>query len=144
MPLLEFKHQFNYRPLFLETGSQKLLTQPLPVIEVALSFKGVVTTALALVDSGSTFSLFSREVGDRLGIEVTHGRIQRLTTLGGPLLAFGHEVDLQIAPDFHYKTEALFSEFPVPRNLLGHSSFLDHAALALRSKFGLIYLNPEA
>ncbi len=40
-------------------------------------------------------------------------------------------------------TAVLFTEFPVPRNLLGHNGFLDHVAVALRSKYGLIYLQPE-
>jgi len=62
MPQLEFKHQFNYRPLFLGTGKQKALTPPLPVIEIALSY---------------------------------------------------------------------------------NNGFFEHVAVALRSKFGLIYLNPE-
>lgn len=39
MAQFEFEHQFNYRPLFLQAGSQKLLTPPLPVIEMVLSHK---------------------------------------------------------------------------------------------------------
>jgi len=143
MPLFEFEYQFNYRPLFLETGSQKFLTPLLPVIEVTLSHEEVMTTDLALIDSGSTFSIFTREIADELGIEVIQGRVQRLTTLGGSLLAYGHEIKIEITPTLRYKTEVLFTEYPIPRNLLGHNGFFDHAAIALRSKFGLIYLNPE-
>ena len=143
MPQIEFEYQFNYRPLFVETRSQKLLTPPLPVIEVALTYKTVVTTDFALIDSGSTFSVFTREIADELGLEVLQGRVQRLSTLGGSLLAYGHEIEIEIAPNLRYQTELLFTEYPVPRNLLGHNGFLDHATLALRSKYGLIYLNPE-
>jgi hypothetical protein len=50
---------------------------------------------------------------------------------------------IEVVPNLHYKAEVLFSEYPIPRNLLGHNGFLDHAAAALRSKFGLIYLNAE-
>lgn len=143
MPQLEFEYQFNYRPFVLETASQKTLTPPFPVIEIALAHNDLTRTALALIDSGSTFSLFSRELADVLGIEVLQGRVQKLSTLGGPLLAYGHEIDLEITPNLHYKTEVLLTEYPVPRNLLGHNGFLDHVAVALRSKYGLIYLNPE-
>jgi len=143
MPLFEFEYQFNYRPLFLETKSQRLLTPPLPVIEVTLFYNEVITTDFALIDSGSTFSVFTREIADEMGIEVVQGRVQRLSTLGGSLLAYEHEIEIGITPNIHYKTEVLFTEYPVPRNLLGHNGFLDHVAVALRSKFGLIYLNPE-
>jgi hypothetical protein len=140
---LEFEYQFNYRPLFLETSRQKLLTPPLPVIEVTLSHDEAMTTDLALIDSGSTFSLFTREIADELGIDVVQGRVQKLTTLGGSLLAYGHEIEIEIAPNLQYKTEVLFTEYPIPRNLLGHNGFLEHVTVALRSKYGLIYLNPE-
>jgi hypothetical protein len=143
MPQLDFEYQFNYRPFVLETGSQKTLTPSLPVVEIALAYNDLTRTALALIDSGSTFSLFSRELADVLGIEVLQGRAQKLSTLGGPLLAYGHEIGIEITPNLHYKTEVLFSEYPIPRNLLGHSGFLDHVAVALRSKYGLIYLHPE-
>jgi hypothetical protein len=143
MPQFAFEYQFSYRPFVLETGSQKTLTPPLPVIETALSYHGLTRTALALIDSGSTFSLFSREIADGLEITVLQGRVQKLSTLGGPLIAYGHEVEIEIMPDFHYQAEVLFSEYPIPRNLLGHNGFLEQVAVALRSKYGLIYLNPE-
>jgi len=126
MTQLEFEHRFNYRPLFLETGSQMALTPPLPVIEIELSYNGLTRTALS-------FSIFSRVLADELEIEVMQGRVQRLTTLGGTLLAYGHEIEIEIAPNLQYKTEALFTEYPVPRNLLGHNGFFDHVAVALRS-----------
>ena len=143
MRTLEFEYQFNYRPIFLETRSQKLLTPPLPVIEVALSYDRAATTDFALIDSGSTFSVFTREIADELGISVTEGRVQKLNTLGGSLLAYGHELEITIAPNLQYAIEILFTEYPIPRNLLGHNGFLDRVAVALRSKYGLIYLQPE-
>ncbi|MCI0691392.1 retroviral-like aspartic protease family protein [candidate division KSB1 bacterium] len=144
MPQLEFGHQLNYRPLLVETGGRKELTIPPPVIEVTFLHSGLTTSDFAIIDSGSTFSLFSREIADELGIAVLQGRTQKLTTLGGPILVYGHEVTIKIVPNFQYKTEILFSEYPIPRNLLGHNGFLNQMAIALRSKFGLIYLNPEA
>lgn len=144
MPQIDFEYQFNYRPFVVETGSHKTLTPPLPVIEIALSHNNSTRTALALIDSGSTFSLFSRELAELLGIDTIQGRAQKLATLGGSLLAYGHEVRIEIAPDLQYKTEVLFSEYPIPRNLLGHHGFLNHVAAALRSKYGLIYLHPES
>lgn len=143
MNQLEFEHRFNYRPLLLETGNRMALTPPLPVIEIELFYQGATKTVLSLIDSGSTFSIFSRVLADELGIEVLQGRVQKLNTLGGSLLAYAHEIEIEIAPNLHYKTEVLFTEYPVPRNLLGHNGFLDHVAVALRSKYGLIYLNPE-
>jgi hypothetical protein len=119
------------------------LTLPLPVIEIELSYQGTTRTAPSLIDSGSTFSIFSRVLADELGIEVVQGRVQRLTTLGGSLLAYGHEIGIELTPDIRYQTEVLFTEYPIPRNLLGHNGFLEQVAVALRSKYGLIYLTPE-
>ena len=144
MPQLEFGHQFNYRPLLVESGGRKELTIALPVIEVKFFRHDLTATDFAIIDSGSTFSLFSREIADELGIDVLQGRAQKLTTLGGPMLAYGHEVTIEIIPSFQYKTEILFSEYPLPRNLLGHHGFFNQIVVALRSKVGLIYLNPEA
>lgn len=46
-------------------------------------------------------------------------------------------------PYFRYHTEVLFAEYPIPRNLFGHIGFFNHLSVALRSRFGLIYLNPD-
>lgn len=143
MPQLEFHHQFNYRSLLVETASRKELTIPLPVIEIKFFYNNVGTSDFAVIDSGATFSLITREIADELGIEVLQGRVQKLATLGGSLLAYGHEVEMEFIPNFRYKAEVLFSEYPISRNLLGHQGFLNQVAVALRSKFGLIYLNPE-
>jgi len=143
MPQLEFKNQLHYRPLLVETGGNKELTIPLPVIEVTFLQNDLTASDFAVIDSGSTFSLFSRGIADELEIAVLQGRLQKLTTLGGPILAYGHEVTIEIFPNFQYKTEILFSEYPIPRNLLGHHGFLNQMTVALRSKFGLIYLTPE-
>lgn len=143
MPLLDFKVQFAYRQLLVETSGRQTLTRPLPVIEIALSHNGLSTADLAIIDSGSTFSLFSREIAEELEIDVLKGRAQRLATLGGPVLAYGHPIQIEIIPDLTYQAEVLFSEYPIPRNLLGHNGFFDHLTVALRSKLGLIYLNPE-
>jgi hypothetical protein len=143
MSRLTFNYQLNYRPLLSESEGRKTLTVPLPVIEIALSHNGLTTTDLALIDSGSTYSLFSREIADELEIEVLQGRMQRLATLGGPLQAYGHEVEIEIIPHFRYRAEVLFAEYPIPRNLFGHTGFLNHFSIALRSRFGLIYFNPE-
>jgi hypothetical protein len=57
MPQLEFSHQFNYRPLLVETGGRKELTIPLPVIEATFLHNGLMTSDFAIIDSRSTFSL---------------------------------------------------------------------------------------
>ena len=144
MNQLNFEHRFNYRSLLIETGTQMALSPPFPVIEIELTYNGSTRTALSLIDSGSTFSVFSRVLADELGVDVLQGRVQRLSTLGGSVLAYGHELEIEITPEVRYSTEVLFTEYPVPRNLLGHHGFFDRVAVALRSKYGLIYLQPES
>jgi len=114
MPELEFKYELSYRPLISETNGGNTLTQPLPVIEVALTYKGITVSDLALIDSGSTYSLFSRDVADQLGIEVLNGDMRKLTTLGGPLIAYSHTIGIEVVPNLRYEAVILFSEYPIP------------------------------
>jgi hypothetical protein len=64
MPQFEFQHQFNYRPLLVETGGRKELTIPLPVIEVGIVYNGLTTTDFAIIDFGiNLLIIFSRNRG---------------------------------------------------------------------------------
>lgn len=88
------------------------LSPPFPVIEVELTYNGSKRTVLSLIDSGSTFSVFSRVLADKLGIDVLQGRVQRLSTLGGSVLAYGHELEIEATHDLRYRTEVLVIEIP--------------------------------
>src|SRR5262249_19749025 len=103
---LTYSHSFSYRPL-PSTG----LTQDLPALEIILRQGAQECSAIAVIDTGATFSLFSYEIGEALGLTVNNGRRQPLSTLGGPLVAYSHTVELEIVDGWSLgKMEVLFGE----------------------------------
>jgi hypothetical protein len=62
---------------------------------VVLIYGGKAIRISAKVDTGAAVCLFSHEDGLKLGLPVTQGMPIVLSSLAGPLEAFGHEVTLQ-------------------------------------------------
>lgn len=48
----------------------------------------------AIVDTGSTFCLFERAIGEWLGLDIEAGDRQEFRTAAGRFVAFGHELTL--------------------------------------------------
>lgn len=120
-----------------------MLTEPRPALVITLHHNTLSVQTIALIDSGSTCSLFDYQIGKELGIDVRAGELRHLASLGGSVIAYAHSIGLEIAEGFLLKSEVLFSENPVPRNLLGHHGFFDNVAVGLRGKVGQIYLQSE-
>ncbi|MEK6409686.1 MAG: aspartyl protease family protein [Acidobacteriota bacterium] len=73
----------------------------------------------AKVDTGAQVCLFAQEVGLRLGLEVEQGTPIVLSSIGGSVDAFGHEVFLQ-AGKLAFESRVYFAKYPgLPRNVLG-------------------------
>ncbi|MGH9836495.1 MAG: hypothetical protein ACRD9Y_26015 [Blastocatellia bacterium] len=64
-------------------------------IPVTLSHDGRIVRTTAKVDTGGGVCLFSHEDGLKLGLAIEQGLPTVLDSLGGPIPAFGHEVNLQ-------------------------------------------------
>jgi len=144
MYTVEYQYRLAYRPLFYEINGKPTLTEPRPAIPVTLHHGLLKLQIIALIDSGSTYSLFDYQIGKELGIEVQAGRLQRLSSLGGVVLGYAHRIELKVADDWRFATEVLFSDDAIPRNLLGHYGFIEHAAVGLLGKTGQIYLRPDS
>jgi len=139
---ITYSHSFQYRPLmYLGLDGQVCFTSDLPALEVILRRNGVEYPCLALIDTGATFSLFSRQIGEVLGLSLPDGRREQLATLGGASTAYAHTVELEIANGWSLRPiEVLFCEEDIQRNLLGRSDFLLHVQLGLWEYTGTIYL----
>ncbi len=76
-------HQYNYRlegiflPVSLQLGQERV------VIE-------------AVVDTGASYCLFARSVGESLGIEIESGLLQIFASAGGRVETFGHSIQLTV------------------------------------------------
>jgi hypothetical protein len=140
MYTIEYNYLFHYKPLYFENNGKPMLSEPRPAIFITLWNKTNSLQIIALIDSGSTYSLFDYQLGVELGLDVRSGRMQWLSSLGGSVLGYAHQIELEIVGGWKFKTEVLFSDDAIPRNLLGHYGFLEHLAVGLQGKIGEIYL----
>jgi hypothetical protein len=110
------------------------------LLYVVLSRAGLRATAEAVVDSGGSVCLFSREIGASLGLDVEAGIPKRLDSLGGPIDSFGHEVTLETA-GLTFQSIVYFAKYPnLPRNILGRQGWLRNLKLGLVDYENMLYL----
>ena len=101
------------------------------VILATLTYGGISFTAPAKVDTGAAVCLFSREIGEKLGLPIESGIPIRLSTLTGSLDAFGHEITLRTGSLTFYSTIYFAKNYGLPRNLLGREGWLRKLILAV-------------
>ena len=111
------------------------------VIPVSLLSGQTFHKAEAVVDPGAAVCLFSREIGEILGLDIEHGIYQRLGTLTGGLDAFGHEVELQTYDIAFTSTVYFARDRLLRRNLLGRTGWINKLRLGLIDYDQLIYLS---
>ena len=59
------------------------------------------------------------------------------------MLGYAHFVELEVAEDWRFATEVLFSDEAIPRNLLGHHGFIERVTVGLQGKTGQIFLRKD-
>lgn len=95
----------------------------------------------AKVDTGSTNCVFSRAVGESLGLKIEDGLPKRIKTAAGGFLTFQHEVNLTVA-EFDFDVLCCFAEDAAfERNVLGRYGFLMQVQMGLDDYEGRLYLN---
>jgi hypothetical protein len=110
------------------------------LLYVALSRAEFRASAEAVVDSGGSVCLFSREPGVALGLDVEAGLPKRLSSLGGPIDCFGREVTLETA-GLSFQSIVYFAKYPnLPRNILGRQGWLRNLKLGLGDYENKLYL----
>ncbi|MFN0109575.1 MAG: hypothetical protein ACKVZH_12030 [Blastocatellia bacterium] len=114
--------------------------EPGITLPVVLHHGGLIYITSAKVDTGSEVCLFSREVGEDLGLIIENGILLELNSLGGRVEAFGHEVLLQ-TEDLAFTSFVYFSKYPVRRNLLGRQGWLRQIRIAIVDYDNLLYLS---
>ncbi|NOT60133.1 MAG: hypothetical protein HOP19_07895 [Acidobacteria bacterium] len=86
---------------------------------------------MAKFDPGSTFCVFQRIVGERLGFDIESGHLQWIGTATGRFLTYGHEVTLEVL-GFSTTSIVYFAadeHFAV--NVLGRVGFLNRTRIGL-------------
>lgn len=115
--------------------------QPGITVDVALGLNGDQVSCEAKIDTGSTFCLFARKVGEDLGIDVESGVRRTVGTVTGNFVVFLHEVNLSVM-DCSFSVLVGFAEDEsFQRNVLGRRGFLEQVILGLVDYEGKLYLS---
>ncbi len=97
----------------------------------------------AKVDTGAEFCLFNRTLGDSLAIDVESGYREKFSTLGGGIVAYAHEIELETL-GLRFQSYVYFAEsYAVNRNLLGRQGWLQLVKLGLDDYRSELYLSPN-
>lgn len=127
---LSFKERIKYPTL--EAGI---------TLEAVLLYGGERAVCDAKVDTGAEHCLFSRELGESLGIDVERGMQVRLGTFTGSLVAYGHNVTL-ITGSVQLQAFVCFAaDYELPRNILGREGWLRLVRLAIIDYDEELYLS---
>jgi hypothetical protein len=109
-------------------------------IDIELRLGDSYVPLAAKIDTGSDRCIFSRDYGERLGLEIETGEEQRFGTATGSFLAFGHPITL-ITGEYSFDSTVYFaSDEAFDRNVLGRFGWLDRMVIGINDYEGKLYL----
>ncbi|CAN5215963.1 hypothetical protein BH20ACI1_BH20ACI1_13900 [soil metagenome] len=95
----------------------------------------------AKIDTGSTFWVFERSYGEKLGLNIEAGERQRIATTVGSFLTFGHWATLTVE-DFTFDSMVFFArDENHRRNVLGRFGWLNRVLIGINDYDGKLYLS---
>lgn len=95
----------------------------------------------AKVDTGSTNCIFTRKIGERLGLKIEDGLPKWIGTATGKFLTYEHDVTLSVL-GFDFDILACFAEDEqFEKNILGRYGFLMQVKIGLVDYEGKLYLS---
>ena len=111
-------------------------------VPIRLSIGALYQEVTAKLDTGSSFCIFQRGVGEALGLTIEAGRPQLIGTATGSFLTYGHEVTLLVL-GFEFYITAYFAHDPaIARDVLGRFGCLQLVALGLVDYEGKLFVAP--
>lgn len=129
-------HQLNFSRLAEYDAGQRGIT-----IEASLKLDKEPLIVEAKIDTGSTNCIFTKEIGEKLGLKIEDGLEKWIGTATGKFLTFEHEVTLSVL-GFDFDILACFAENEAfDKNILGRYGFLMQVKIALVDYEGKIYLS---
>ena len=95
----------------------------------------------AKIDTGSTYCVFERLHGERLGIEIKKGLSERIGMADGSFQAFGHQLTLTVE-GYEFDSTVYFAQDEnFKRNVLGRHGWLDRVLIGINDYDGKLYLS---
>ena len=118
-----------------------------PAVEVELVYGERTTRAVGILDSGSSFTIFSPEFAELIGIDdVTSGYPGRVNTLGGDIDFYLFDLEMEIRfPGHRHRFAGQVGFFAArrPRNILGRNLVFARYEIGFRETQQLIHIRPE-
>jgi predicted aspartyl protease len=65
-----------------------------PIVEMRLKHEDVEFSLSAIIDTGADYTVFSREIGERLGLNIEAGEMKILDGAGGSMIAYIHPITM--------------------------------------------------
>lgn len=128
-------------PLTFRNRQPYELSDDKPAVRAKLICSDLFTDCVAYIDTGAIVCLFQRELADALNLNVEAGQRIKLGTLTGSLLAYGHDLTLQVG-SLSFETTIYFAaEYSLSRNPLGKFGFLQLARFGMVDYDEMIYLS---
>lgn len=106
-----------------------------------LTVGNLIIDCEAKVDTGSSYCLFQREIGEDLGLTIERGHLLTLSSVNGTMRAYGHEVELSTLGLAFYVTVYFAEDYGLNRNLLGRNGWLQQVRLAVVDYEETLYLS---
>jgi hypothetical protein len=115
--------------------------QPGITIDVALKLIRDEVPCTTKLDTGSTFCIFTRQVGGELGLVVEDGLERVVRTVTGTFVVYLHEVTLLVLGVELDALVGFAADDFFQRQVLGRRGFLDQIVLGLVDYEGQLYLS---
>ncbi len=110
-------------------------------VPVILRHENEATQFSAKIDTGSSFCIFRRGDGEKLGLDIELGESVRINTVTGSFLAYGHELSVTVLGIETTSTVYFAADDNFRRNVLGRQGWLDRIRLGLLDYEGRLYLS---
>ena len=123
---------------FTKENSSSLGIVYRPIVKVGLrDANGELFELGVLVDSGADISIFSRRIGDIMGINVEKGEEKIFRGIVGDLIAYVHKIPISIN-EREVETRVAFAISEVP-NLLGRLDIFKNFEISFRKEDDLCF-----
>lgn len=110
-------------------------------LDIEMRLGGQSVSLKAKVDTGSSNCVFSRRLGEQLGLDIEEGEAGLMNTANGSFLTFGHWITL-ITAEFTFDSMVFFAaDESFDRNILGRRGWLDRVVIGINDYDGKLYLS---
>lgn len=129
------RYPVTYSHLFRYDAGKPGITVP-----VVLALSHISVNAETKLDTGSSYCIFERFLGERLGLDIERGHPQWISTVTGSFLTYGHNVTMNV-DEFSFDTMVYFAvDHSFKRNVVGRFGLMQQMLFGVDDYAGELYL----